>query len=249
MAGGLPCCVLGRRRTAAGAVAAGLLLAPGDKARRCGGGGAGQAGLHSSLPAHFAQLCCCWFTCRLEELDDIGREWRSLATAAHELDRRLQATPFHTLCHGDFKTEVCCWGGVPGSVQGLVELGPQQLVWLHGQQHYYCMRVCVSAKRSHPFPSLQNMLFSDPSRGKSGGELEVAACECSCAGWAGRCLCNPCCPAAALPLLRVPSLKPNPSNAFCTSRVFPPVPIRADDFQYVGSGRRRGAAAVLAALA
>ncbi|PRW55934.1 choline kinase [Chlorella sorokiniana] len=72
---------------------------------------------------------CYWhLETRLEELDDIGREWHSLAAAAHELDRRLQATPFRTLCHGDFKTE--------------------------------------------------NMLFSDPSGGKSSGsgsELEVAA--------------------------------------------------------------------------
>lgn len=41
---------------------------------------------------------------RLEELPDIGREWAALKGAAHELDARLAATPFRSLCHGDFKT-------------------------------------------------------------------------------------------------------------------------------------------------
>lgn len=120
LAGGLPCGVLGRGCQAAGAVGAGLLLAPGDQASSGAAGGAAGA---ACLTAHMAASCCCRCSqarcpssntvgmcvcsaCRLEELDDIGREWRPLAAAAHELDRRLQATPFHTLCHGDFKTEV-----------------------------------------------------------------------------------------------------------------------------------------------
>ncbi|KAL4457903.1 hypothetical protein ABPG75_012768 [Micractinium tetrahymenae] len=48
---------------------------------------------------------CYWhLQTRLEELEDIGREWRALQAAAHELDRRLQETPWRTLCHGDFKS-------------------------------------------------------------------------------------------------------------------------------------------------
>lgn len=38
--------------------------------------------------------------CRLEELDDIGREWAALKRAAHQLDARLKASPWRTLCHG-----------------------------------------------------------------------------------------------------------------------------------------------------
>jgi len=185
VAGGLPCCLLGRRRTAAGAVAEGLLLAPGDEARRCGGGGAWQAGLHflwrtqpvspEGRNTFLHSDVNPRFNCRLEELDDIGREWRSLAAAAHELDRRLQATPFHTLCHGDFKTEVRC----------PVKCLDHCKVWSGLGRSSSCacldsstVRVCVSAK-SIPLPSLQNMLFSDPSGGKC--ELEAAACECGCA--------------------------------------------------------------------
>lgn len=42
--------------------------------------------------------------CRLEELEEIGQEWRALQVAAHELDRRLRQTPWRTLCHGKH-----CW--------------------------------------------------------------------------------------------------------------------------------------------
>lgn len=48
---------------------------------------------------------CYWhLSTRLEELEEIGREWRALQAAAHELDRRLAQTPWRTLCHGDFKS-------------------------------------------------------------------------------------------------------------------------------------------------
>lgn len=48
---------------------------------------------------------CYWhLQTRLEELEEIGGEWRALQAAAHELDRRLQQTPWRTLCHGDFKS-------------------------------------------------------------------------------------------------------------------------------------------------
>jgi len=47
----------------------------------------------------------------MEELQDIGREWRALQASAHELDRRLAHTPWRTLCHGDFKTANLLFGG------------------------------------------------------------------------------------------------------------------------------------------
>ena len=51
--------------------------------------------------------------CRLEELQDIGRDWRALQAAAHDLDARLKASPWQTLCHGDFKTANLLFGEAP----------------------------------------------------------------------------------------------------------------------------------------
>ena len=42
---------------------------------------------------------------RLAELEAMGPEWAALRAAAHELDARLAATPWRTLCHGDFKAQ------------------------------------------------------------------------------------------------------------------------------------------------
>ncbi len=47
-------------------------------------------------------------SCRLEELEAIGQEWRALQVAAHELDRRLRQTPWRTLCHGKHSWVALC---------------------------------------------------------------------------------------------------------------------------------------------
>ncbi|PSC72803.1 hypothetical protein C2E20_4083 [Micractinium conductrix] len=57
---------------------------------------------------------CYWhLETRLEELQDIGRDWRALQAAAHDLDARLKASPWQTLCHGDFKTANLLFGEAP----------------------------------------------------------------------------------------------------------------------------------------
>lgn len=118
LAGCLPRRLLGRRRRCAGPLGGGLLLAPvnqvgadngvglctfgqaGRQAGRLTGGWAGLAAEVVPGAPHAAAA----LHCRLEELEEIGREWRALQAAAHELDRRLAQTPWRTLCHGDFKS-------------------------------------------------------------------------------------------------------------------------------------------------